>query len=176
MTVTDNNYAEALFILAREENCIDDFYNSLKIAEASFKDCPEYLRFLSTPSIEKCERISALDKAFGGKINDYVLSFLKLLCEHGKAESFFDCVSEYERLREWASHTAVATVKSAVCLNETQKQKLVKSLERHTGKTITLKCVTDTSVIGGVEVEVDGEVLDGTIKNNLKRTREVIGV
>lgn len=176
MTATGNNYGEALFILAREENRIDDFYNSLKTAESSFKDCPEYLQFLSTPSIAKCERTMALDEAFGGKINDYVLSFLKLLCEHGKAESFFDCVSEYERLREWVSHTAVATVKSAVCLNETQKQKLVKSLERHTGKTITLKCVTDTSVIGGVEVEVDGEVLDGTIKNNLKRTREVIGV
>ena len=174
MTATGNNYAEALFMLAREENSIDEFYKSLKTAESAFKENLEYLQFLSTPSIPKSERTAALAEAFDGKINQHVLSFLQLLCEHGKAEQFFNCVAEYERLRDWASGAVVATVKTVVELSDEQKQSLVKSLEKRTGKSVTLDCVTDSTLLGGIQVEIDGEILDGSIKNNLKRAREVI--
>lgn len=174
MTATGNNYAEALFMLAREENSVDEFYTGLKIAKGIFKESPEYLQFLSTPSIPKSERTSALAAAFDGKINEHILSFLQLLCEHGKAAQFFDCVSEYERLREWACGVVAATVKTAVELSDTQKQGLIKSLEKRTGKSVSLNCVIDSTLLGGIQVEIDGEVLDGSIKNNLKRAREVI--
>ena len=176
MTATGNNYAEALFMLAREENLIDEFYNGLKLVESSFCDTPEYLQFLSTPSIPKSERTAALSQAFEGKINTHVLSFLQLLCEHGKADTFFECVAEFSTLREWASGTVVAVVKAAVELDDAQKQALTKSLQKRTGKTVLLKCVVDTTLLGGITVEIDGQLLDGSIKQNLKRAREVIGV
>ena len=176
MTATGNNYAEALFMLAREENQVDAFYDGLKIAKDVFDENPDYLRFLATPSIAKSERTSAIATAFGGKINEHVLSFLQLLCEHGAVEQFFDCIAEYERLREWASGSVEAVVKSAVKLSDTQKADLTKALEKRTGKLVTLKCVIDTNLIGGIVVELDGEMLDGSVKNNLKRAREVISV
>lgn len=175
MTATGNNYAEALFMLAREENSIDEFYESLKTVRLTLKENPEYLQFLSTPSIPKDERTAALEGAFGGRINKNVLSFLQLLCEYGKAETFFECVAEYERLREWASESVVATVETAVELSDSQKQALIKALEKRTGKSVTLNCIKNSSLLGGVRVEIDGEILDGSIKNNLKRAREVIG-
>ncbi len=174
MTATGNNYAEALFMLAREENLVEEFYNGLKFAEKVFDDMPEYLQFLSTPSIPKSERTSALAAAFSGKVNEHILSFLQLLCEHGKAEQFSECVAEYERLREWASGAVEAVVKTAVELSENQKQGLIKSLEKRTGKSVALKCVIDTALLGGIQVEIDGEIFDGSVKNNLKRAREVI--
>ena len=174
MTATGNNYAEALFMLAREENSIDAFYDSLKIVNGVFMENPEYLQFLATPSIPKGERTAALVAAFGNKISEHVLSFLQLLCEHAAAEQFFDIFTEFERLREWASNSVVAVVKSVVELSDTQKSDLTKALEKRTGKSITLKCVIDTTLIGGIVVELDGEMLDGSVKNNLKRAREVI--
>ena len=176
MTATGNNYAEALFMLAREENLIDEFYEGLKLVQGVFCDAPEYLQFLSTPSIPKSERTAALAAAFEGKVNQHVLSFLQLLCEHGKAEQFFDSVDEYNRLREWAQGTVVALVKSVVELTDAQKSALVESLEKRTGKRVTLNCVVDTALLGGVAVEIDGELLDGSVKQNLKRAREVISV
>lgn len=174
MTATGNNYAEALFMLAREENSVDEFYNSLKTAKEVFEENPEYLQFLSTPSIPKSERTSALESAFLDKINNQVLSFLQLLCEHGRSESFFECFLEYESLRQWASNTVVAVVKTAVELSDAQKQGLIKNLEKRTGKRVTLECVVDGTLLGGITVELDGEMLDGSVKNNLKRVREVI--
>ena len=176
MTATGNNYAEALFMLAREENLIDEFFEGLKTAKSIFDENLEYLRFLSTPSIPKSERTSALSQAFSGKINEHVLSFLQLLCEHGKAESFNECFAEYERLREWAAGEVEAVVKTAVELSDSQKQGLIASLQKRTGKSVTLKTVIDESLLGGIAVEIDGQILDGSVKSNLKRAREVISV
>lgn len=176
MAATGNNYAEALFMLAREENLIDEFYNSLKLVEDVFNDNADYLQFLSTPSIPKSERTAALASAFEGKINTHILSFLQLMCEQGKSEQFFDCANEYYRLREWAQGTVQAVVKSAVELTESQQSALIKSLEKRTGKRVALKCVVDSTLLGGATVEIDGELLDGSVKQNLKRVREVISV
>ena len=176
MTATGNNYAEALFMLAHEENKIDDFYESLKTVKGIFDKSPDYLQFLSTPSIPKSERTDALLQAFDGKINEQVLSFLQLLCEHGKAESFNECVTEYERLREWASGTTEAVVRTAVELSDSQKQGIIASLQKRTGKSVVLKTVIDKSLLGGIAVEIDGEILDGSLKLNLKRAREVMSV
>ena len=98
------------------------------------------------------------------------------MCEQSKAEQFFESASEFYRLREWASGTAAAVVKTAVELTDTQKTELTKALEKRTGKKITLNCVIDSTVIGGIAVELDGQLLDGSVKSNLKRAREVISV
>lgn len=176
MAATGNNYAEALFMLAREENLTDEFYEGLKLVESVLEDQPEYIQFLATPSISKSERTAALAAAFEGRVNSHVLSFLQLMCEQGKIERFFECASEYYRLREWEKGVAVAVVKSAVELTDTQKSDLIKALEKRTGKKVTLDCVVDGTLLGGVAVELDGELLDGSVKSNLKRAREVISV
>ncbi len=174
MAATGNNYAEALFMLALEENLIDEFYNGLKLVEAVFKENPEYLQFLSTPSIPKSERTQALAAAFEEKIHEHILSFLQLLCEHGKVDNFFDCVSEFARLRELKNGTVVATVKTAIELDNAQKDSLINALQKRTGKTVSLKCVVEPALLGGIAVEIDGQLLDGSVKNNLKHAREVI--
>ena len=176
MTATGNNYAEALFMLAREENLIDEFYEGLKLVEDVFVETPEYLQFLATPSIPKNERTAALAAAFEGKVNARILSFLQLMCEQGKAEQVFDSTEEFYRLREWAAGTVVAVVKSVVSLTETQKTDLIKVLEKRTGKKVSLNCVIDNTLLGGIAVELDGQLLDGSVKSNLKRAREVINV
>ena len=176
MTATGNNYAEALFMLAREENLIDEIYEGLKMVEEVFVGTPEYLQFLATPSIPKSERTAALAAAFEGKVNEHVLSFLCLMCEQGKTEQFFDSASEFYRLREWASGTVVAKVTSVVELTEQQKIDLIKALEKRTGKKVMLNCVTDDALLGGIAVELDGQLLDGSVKSNLKRAKEVISV
>ncbi len=176
MTATSNNYADALFMLAREENSVDAIFSDLETIKKAFAENPEYEQFLSAPSISKADRFASIESVFGGRVNTHTLSFLQLLCEKGKIAGIDDIASEFERLREWASGTAEAVVKTAVELSESQKQSLISALEKRTGKKIVLKTVTDKSVLGGLTVEIDGELIDGSVKSNLKRVREVISV
>ncbi len=174
MIATGNNYAEALFMLSREENRLEVFSESLERVACAFNENPDYIRFLQSPSIPKAERISALEEAFGGRIDRHILSFLQLLCEHGKIADFDECHEEFERLKKWAENTATAKVLSAVELSELQKASLKAALEKRTGKTVVLETAVDSSLLGGLVVEIDGKLLDGSIKRNLSDIKEVI--
>ncbi len=175
MTATSDNFAEALFILSSEENAVDTFYTDLKLINNSLAQNPDYIEFLSAPSVPKAERLSAVDAVFENKVCAHILSFLCLLCEKGKIAELPTIFDNYEKLREWANQSVEAIVTTAAKLNDTQKQNLIKSLEKRTGKKVTLKTVIDKSVLGGLIVTLDGEVIDGSVKSNLKRVREVIG-
>ncbi|MDO4608012.1 MAG: ATP synthase F1 subunit delta [Clostridia bacterium] len=174
MTATSNNFAEALFMLASEENAIDIFYTDLKLANDAITQNPEYIELLAAPSISKAHRKSSINTVFGANVCEHILSFLCILCEKGKIAELPIIFTEYEKLREWASNTAEAVVVSAVALSEQQMQNLIKALQKRTGKRINLKTVIDKSVLGGLTVTLDGEVIDGSVKTNLKRVREVI--
>ena len=49
-----------------------------------------------------------------------------------------------------------------------------KELERRFGHTVVVECETDPSLIGGVRVEVDGKVIDGSIRNKLEQIKDVM--
>ena len=82
---------------------------------------PDYIEFLASPAIPMSERAAAVDEAFGG-MPEYVVSFIKLLCENGKARTIFGCIDEYEKLAHVFSNRTSAVVYSAVELNEMQKE------------------------------------------------------
>ncbi len=162
-------------MLATEENAVDAFYTDLKSVKAAFDANAEYVELLLSPSISKTDRLDCIEAVFGGKVSTHILSFLQLLCEKGKISELATVFVEYEKLREAIGQTAEAVVTSAVALNDTQCKKLIEALQKRTGKKIILKTVIDKSVLGGLKVTLDGEVIDGSVKQGLKRVREVIG-
>ena len=101
-------------------------------------------------------------------------SFLSLLCERGKIRELPDCVREYDLLLGVRRRTSTATVVSAVALTEEEKQKLQKKLEAFCRRRVVLVCRCDPSLIGGITVTVDGQVLDGSLKRRLQDVKEVI--
>ncbi len=174
MTATSNNFAEALFMLAIEEKSVDDFYGDLKLVDKAFAENPEYVELLTAHNIPKADRLSCIETAFADKVCKHILSFLQILCEKGKIAGLPTVFAEYEKLREAYCQTAEAVVTSAVELSNLQQKNLIAALEKRTGKKLILKTIIDKSVLGGLTVTIDGEVIDGSVKTNLKRVREVI--
>ena len=56
---------------------------------------------------------------------------------------------------------------SAVKLSETQMEALKAKLEKIRGKQVYLVQKTDTSVIAGLRVELEGVQLDGTVQSRI---------
>ncbi len=162
-------------MLASEENAVDTFYKDLKLANDVIDKNFEYAQLLSAPAVPKAERLAAINTAFNNRVSGHILSFLCLLCEKGKIAELSDIFTDFSKLREWANKTVVATVTSAVALNTEQEKKLISALEKKTGKKVALKTVIDKSVLGGLTVTLDGEVLDGSVKTNINNIRKVIG-
>ncbi len=65
--------------------------------------------------------------------------------------------------------TALVTV--AAPLTAQQSARLRSALEAHYGKAVTLQVVQDPTVMGGIRVQVDDEVVDGTVLRRLEEAR-----
>lgn len=174
MTQTTKEYAEALFALALETDSADAFSQALKTAKTVFEDNPDYIEMLACYGIPAAERTAAVGDVFGDRLPEYVLSFIQLLCEHGHIKRFFDCAAEYDKLYfEWRRISTVKVI-SAVELTPDQKARLDIKLAALCQRDIQTVYTLDKGILGGLVIEVDGKVIDGSVKRRLHEVKEVI--
>lgn len=174
MTKTARLYGGSLYDLAAEEGLTEVFMEELEAVKGILKENPDYIRLLSEPSIPKAERVKLLDTAFAGQVHAYLLNFLKILCENGSLRELNDCCAECKR-RYYEDHNiAEAVVTSAVSLTEEQAEALKHRLEAISNKTIILTQKTDSRVIGGLKVELEGKQLDGSLEGRLASMRKIV--
>lgn len=174
MMQTDKEYAEALFLLIAEEQKLDEYTKALETVKSLIQENPEYTEFLASPAISLSERLQAIDEAFGESMPEYIVSFLKILCENGRIRSILDCINEFDKLAMALSNKAEAFVVSAVPLSDDQKKAICSKLEKVTGKIIDPVYTVDESLIGGIKIEVEGKTFDGSIRHRLQDVKDVI--
>jgi F-type H+-transporting ATPase subunit delta len=67
-----------------------------------------------------------------------------------------------------------AHVRSAIPLTPEQKTALRLKLEKQSGRNVLLECSTDNTLLGGIVVEMDGKILDGSLRRRLQDVKEVM--
>lgn len=174
MTLTDREYAEALFSLATENGNAEEYGTHLTFLEELIEKNPGYLEFLSTPALPVRERLQGIEDAFSKTFPEPLVSFLKLLCENGHIGALTECIKEYHRLLRTLSNTAQARIISAVALEDPQKIAVCNKLERLCGKKIEPTYEIDPSILGGLKIELEGRTLDGSVKHRLQEVKDVI--
>ena len=174
MSQIATNYAQALYDLAKEESITDVVLQQLTALRQAFGEEPEFLRLMTAASLSKEERCRILDDSFRGKVEAYVLNFMKILTEKGYMREFADCAKAYRDAYN-ADHGIVPVLAvTAVPLKPEQVQRLTQKLEKITGKTIDLSCRVDQAVLGGVRLDYDGKRLDGTVQTRLDTVSKLL--
>jgi F-type H+-transporting ATPase subunit delta len=65
-----------------------------------------------------------------------------------------------------------AEVVSAIKLDKSYKEELVKILNRLAGRDVKPKYKVDPSLLGGMVIRIGDKVIDGSVKNKLKTLRQ----
>ena len=159
--------------IAKEKDMVDTYSDILKQIAALVDENPDYTEFLSSPALPLSERLSAIDEAFG-LYPEEIASFLKLLCENGHIKEIKECIEEFIDLENMLEKSVAADVYSSVELSDEQKEKLTQKLETKFGKKVLATFEVDKSLIGGIKIVMEDEVLDGSIEKRLKDLKEVI--
>ena len=176
MSEIGKEYGTALFLLACEENRTGEYAGALETVKGVFSENPEYLALLASPGISLEERLSMIRSAFENSVPEYVLSYLQLLCEKGRIAEFFVSAEEYLSLWNASKNVSNARVISAVPLTEEEKQALCRKLEETRKGTVRPEFSVDPSLLGGIVVEMDGTVLDGSLRRRLRDVKEVMSL
>ncbi len=157
--------------LAEVDVIEDECFRFARVVESS----RELRDALSDPELPLAARLAILGDLLRGKVRPGTERLLGYVLRAGRVRDVvraFDWVVEVtaeERGRR------IAEVRTAVELDETQKQRLGAALARIAGRPVEVRSAVDAGVIGGMIVRVGDTVIDGTVRNRLEQLREALG-
>ncbi|MBQ1385126.1 MAG: ATP synthase F1 subunit delta [Firmicutes bacterium] len=167
-------YGSSLYDLAAEEGLEDRILSDMQALSSAARDIPGYVRLLSSPAVPLEERKGLVREAWEGSIHPYSLNFACLLLDHGMADELCQCAEEYKNRYDDAHGILQVTAVSAVPLSSEERERLVRAIETRTGKKAELTEKTDSSLIGGMRLEMDGKAYEGSVSSHLDALRRLL--
>ena len=165
-------YAEALFESARAKRTLDETLEQLTLLRQLLESHPDLKEFLYNPDVEPEAKLSVLAKARPGGWSDLVQAFLQMVLALGRAESLPGIAEAFRDLVDHAQGRLRVVVRSAHPLSEELLTRLRKRLEAGEGKVVQLDAVVDPELLGGIQVQLDHRLIDGSVRRALEELRE----
>lgn len=159
-------YASSLFSLCDEENKTEDIITELKEINKIFLENEDYISLLDSPTIPLPERLSLIDKAFA-EADEYLINFIKILCEKKCVCLFSDCAKQFEKLYNKKHNIENVTVITASPLSDALKERLIAKLKKDYGKEIILDAKVDKSILGGIVIRTENSQTDASVRARL---------
>jgi F-type H+-transporting ATPase subunit alpha len=157
-------YAEALFNVARAEGTLTEVEDELFRFSQTLQGSDELREALTDPAIPWPGASRSWRTCWAARRHRppsrwcrwWWVRAAATTCPASSASSWSMSAAE--------ANKAVAEVRTAVPLNQDQRDRLAKALGQATGRDVALKVVIDPSVMGGVIAEVGDTVIDGTVR------------
>ncbi|TQM42916.1 F0F1 ATP synthase subunit delta [Pseudonocardia cypriaca] len=162
---------QALLAVAEKDGSLDNVEDELFRFGRVLDREPELGSLLAETARPADGRVALLDRLTDGKVSPVTAALLRQTVQLPR-DRHLDVVSE--ELAELAAarrDRSVARVTTPVALSPEQEQKLTDSLTRLYGRRMSLQIELDPSLLGGLVVQVGGEVIDGSVASKLAAAR-----
>lgn len=116
-------------------------------------------------------RVQLLDSVLGEKVYPVTATLLREAVRLPRSRHLDVVAEELAELAAARRDRSVAKVRTPVELSSEQETKLAETLGRMYGRTISLQVELDRSLLGGLVVQVGGEVIDGSVAGRLAAAR-----
>ena len=166
--VSVSRYANALFQLAKEAKVLDSVSNDLFRLKASISSDVEILKFIQNPSIKKSLKIKFFEtvskKLELSKLTD---NFIGLIIIKNRVHYILEMISAFNNLLSELKGIKFATITSAHKLSDDEVSKIKIKLKDKFNSDFNINLLTDSSLIGGLKIQVGSQMIDSSIKNQL---------
>lgn len=165
-------YATALFQVAEAEGAIDrvsdELFRFAKAVEQNY-DLRTALTDIAVPADRKRAMIADL---LGDRTSPHTRNIIDFVVSQGRAREFSQIVESLSQLAAEQRDRVIGEVRSAVPLDDAQRERLQRALSEATGKSVEVKVIVDPAVIGGLYAKVGDQIIDGTVRGRLKQFQE----
>lgn len=162
-------YAKAIAAIAREEKSLDETGAELHALAALARD-PTTASVLASPLLATNRRralVQSIAEQLG--LRPSVRNLLCLLADQRRLDQLAAIAEHYQRLVDEVLGRVRARIASAAEISADEERAVTTVLERLTGKTVLAERRIDPELLGGVVVEVEGKVYDGSLRTQLER-------
>lgn len=169
MSSVARRYAKAIASIASEQNSLDATATELR-ALATLAADPSIAPILANPLLSPDSRRS-IAHTLGEQLQlgPMTRNFLSLLADQQRLDLLMRIADQYDRIVDKALGRVRARIQTAVELSADQQQAVDAALERLTGRKVIAERSVDKDLLGGMVVEVEGKVYDGSVRTQLRR-------
>jgi F-type H+-transporting ATPase subunit delta len=167
-------YTKALFQLARDGGQeeavgveVEQFHS-----DYSRSDLQPVLTNPAFPVDTRIQILNEVAKSEG--MSSLTVRFLSLLLERDRLGHLPGIVSCYRRLLNEAKGRVDAKVVSATVLEPAMVERVRGQLRAISGKEVILQQVVEPDLLGGLEVELEGKIYDGSLRTQLEKMKQRI--
>ena len=130
---------------------------------------------LTNPAFNLTSRRKILQQVTQAQqLSPLTVKFLSLLLERDRLAYLDGIVGSYRRMLNEAQGRVEAKVVSASTLDPALTEQLRQRLRAISGKDVVLQAETDQQLLGGLLIELEGKVYDGSIRMQLERMKQRI--
>jgi F-type H+-transporting ATPase subunit delta len=126
---------------------------------------------LSNPFFPARRKRELLDALLSGKVTPPTMRLVTQAAVQARGRSLDASLEEYAQLAAERRERLVAEVHVAFALTADQRRRLTAALTASYGRDVHLNIVIDPKVIGGMSVQIAGELIDGTVASRLAGLR-----
>jgi F-type H+-transporting ATPase subunit delta len=167
-------YTKALFQLAREAGQEEKIGHEVEQFFSVYRQT-ELQQVLTNPAVGLDARKKILRQVTEiQQLSPLTSHFLSLLSDRDRLPHLAAIVSCYRRLLNEARGRVEAKVVSASALGTEQVEQLRERLRGISGKDVVLQQETDASLLGGLLIELEGKIYDGSIRTQLVNMKQRI--
>jgi F-type H+-transporting ATPase subunit delta len=169
-------YAQSLLELAEAaggDEKIVEIGGELNAITELIREDPELAEFLRSPIVDSEKRAEALRRIFEGRVSDLVLRFMLVLNGKGRLGEFGAMASGYDQLvNERMGRVEVDVMTVDGSLDPDQLAQLGEKIKAKLGQEPVFHQYADDSLIGGLVLRVGDQLIDGSVRGQLRRMRE----
>ena len=164
-------YAESLFSLAVEENKVNSYADDMRVVYAVFQEDSNSVSFFSHVLIQDDVKFDLIDKSFKGQINPYVVNFLKLLIQKRRFRYILDICKNFQKMCNKYLGIEEGIIYTGFTLSDAEVASVENAISKKENNTIQLRQVIDRNLIGGIKIQIENRVYDGSIQNRVEVLR-----
>jgi F-type H+-transporting ATPase subunit delta len=165
-------YAQALFTTALKLDVVASVEDDLNGIVHLLENDGEFRHFMLAPYAGREQKTKFAERVFADRVTALTMQMLRVVLEKQRENELPVIRDEYVVLRRQNDSILYAKVTSAEALDEGQKNAVVSRLETILSKKVEASFHIDPATLGGVRVEYENTVLDGTARGALSRLRE----
>lgn len=172
LTALETLARRALLGVAESRGELDDVEDELFRFGRLLDREPELNSLLTDPNGPVDKRVELLDRVLGDKVKATTRSLLEQAVRSPRGRALDQAATELAELAAARRNRYIARVRTAFALSPEQEQRLTELLSTMYGRPMSLQVELDEDLIGGLVVEVGGELIDGSVAGRLAAARQ----
>ena len=163
-------YAEAAFETAKADDTLDAWSADFSLIELALED-QKMLQLVETPSISQTEKTSIFCDVFRDEVQDKFVNFLTVAGSANRLRLLTEISKNFKELVAKEKNLKNIRVASSYRIDKEQLKQIEAALKKRMKAEVSIVTEIDKSLIGGLKISYDDQVIDLSIKNKLEKLK-----